>query len=185
MDLREAFEDLVDPRIERNKRHSLEDILILTVCAFICNADSWTDVEDFGHAKREWLQGFLSLPNGIPSHDTLGRVFSRLDPEGFRACFVRWMESVTTVTEGEVVAIDGKTLQRSHDAANGKSAIHMVSAWAATNRVVLGQIKTEEKSNEMTAIPQLLSLLAIEDCIVTIDAMGCQKAIAARIVERK
>lgn len=185
MELRDAFQDLTDPRIERNKRHSLEDILILTVCAFICNANTWTDVEVFGHAKYTWLKSFLALPNGIPSHDTLGRVFSRLDPEGFRQCFVRWMEAVAQVTQGEVVAIDGKTLRRSHDRANGQSAIHMVSAWAATNSVVLGQIKTEEKSNEITAIPELLKLLAIEGCIVTIDAMGCQKEIAATIVAQE
>lgn len=182
MDLRDAFKDLTDPRIERNKRHSLEDILILTVCAFICNANTWIDVEDFGHAKHNWLKGFLALANGIPSHDTLGRVFSRLDPEGFRQCFLRWMESVAQVTHGEVVAIDGKTLRRSYDRASGKSAIHMVSAWATANSVVLGQIKTEEKSNEITAIPELLQLLALDGCIVTIDAMGCQKEIAATIV---
>ena len=184
MDLQDAFKDLVDPRIERNKRHRLEDILILTICAFICGANTWTEVEEFGRAKRAWFDTFVALPHGIPSHDTLGRLFARLDPAGFRQCFITWMEAVAHVTQGEVVAIDGKTLRRSYDRAGGKSAIHMVSAWAAENSVVLGQTKTEDKSNEITAIPALLDLLALEGCIVTIDAMGCQKAIAETIVDQ-
>lgn len=183
MDLRQAFADLPDPRIERNKRHSLEDILILTVCAFICDANTWVDVEEFGHAKYDWLRGFLALPNGIPSHDTLGRVFARLDPDRFRDGFMRWAQAIADVTKGEVVAIDGKTLRRSYDPADDRSAIHVVSAWAETNGLVLGQLKTEDKSNEITAIPELLKLLALEGCIVTIDAMGCQKEIARAIVD--
>lgn len=181
MALPDAFKNLTDPRVERHKRHSLEDILLLTICAFICGADSWTDVEVFGHAKADWFKTFLALPNGIPSHDTLGRVFARLDPEAFRECFVAWMDAVAELTQGEVVAIDGKTLRRSYDRAGDKSAIHMVSAWAADNGVVLGQYKTQEKSNEITAIPALLKLLALDGCVVTIDAMGCQKAIAGAI----
>jgi predicted transposase YbfD/YdcC len=179
------FASVDDPRIERTKRHELMDILVIAICAVICGADYWTDVEAFGLAKQEWLATFLELPNGIPSHDTFGRVFARIDPEQFQASFVRWVEEVSQVLEGEVVAIDGKTLRRSHDRQRGKGAIHLVSAWAARNRLVLGQCQVDEKSNEITAIPHLLEVLDVAGCIVTIDAMGAQRAIAQQIVEQE
>jgi len=181
MTLFKAFQVLEDPRVDRHKRHSLEDILIIAICSFICGANKWTEVEVFGHAKIEWFKQFLSLPNGIPSHDTFGRIFSRLCPAQFQSCFISWVETISEATNGEIVAIDGKTLRRSHDRSGKKAAIHMVSAWACDNGLVLGQLKTEEKSNEITAIPALLKLLELKGCIVTIDAMGCQKEIAQEI----
>lgn len=167
------FGDLNDPRIDRTKLHELLDILIIAMCAVIAGADNWEDVEEFGKARLEWFRTFLELPNGIPSHDTFTRVFARLDPEQFQTCFLRWMKSVSDVIGGQVIAIDGKVLRRSHDKGIGKAAIDMVSAWASTNRLVLGQVKVDEKSNEITAIPQLLEALAVSGCIVTIDAIGC------------
>ena len=178
------FRDLEDPRIERSKRHQLLDIVAIAICAVICGADSWVYVEMFGKSKEEWFRTFLDLPHGIPSHDTFGDVFSRLDPEQFQRCFMEWTQSVAALLPGEVVAIDGKTVRRSHDKATGKQAIHLVSAWASANTLTLGQVKTEEKSNEITAIPQLLEMLELSGCIVTIDAMGCQKEIARTIVDR-
>ena len=150
----------------------------------ICAADSWVEVEEFGHAKIDWFRTFLELPNGIPSHDTFGRVFALLDPDQFRLCFASWIQAISQITEGEVVALDGKTLRRSHDKTLGKGAIHMVSAWASTNRLVLGQLKVDEKSNEITAIPELLRVLALKGCIVTIDAMGCQTEIVETIIDQ-
>jgi predicted transposase YbfD/YdcC len=179
------FAELSDPRVERTRLHELVDILVIAICAVICGADSWVEMEAYGCAKEKWLRQFLTLPHGIPSHDTFGRVLARLKPEEFQQCFLRWMQAVSEVTQGEVVAIDGKTLRRSFDRAAGKGAIHMVSAWASANRLVLGQQKVDEKSNEITAIPALLRLLEIKGCIVTIDAMGCQKAIARTIVEQE
>lgn len=176
------FAHLTDPRSDHTKQHQLLDIIVIAFAAIICGADSWVEVEAFGEAKLEWFRRFLALPNGIPSHDTFGDVFARLDPEEFRTCFLNWVQSVMTVTDGQVVAIDGKTARRSHDRRLGKSPIHMVSAWAQTNRLVLGQIKVDEKSNEITAIPALLRLLDVTGCIVTIDAMGTQTAIAEQIV---
>ena len=184
MDLIEAFQGIKDPRIERHKRHSLEDILFIAICAFICGADKWTEVVEFGLAKEKWFKRFLSLPNGIPSHDTFGRVFSLLSPSEFQTCFMAWIQSIRDVTQGEIIAIDGKTLRRSHDRSNKTAAIHMVSAWACDHGLVLGQLKTEEKSNEITAIPKLLKLLELNNCIVTIDAMGCQKEIAQTIQDQ-
>jgi len=178
----EHFGPLKDPRIDRTKRHSLLDILVITVCAIICGADTWVDVEEFGKAKRRWLKTFLDLPNDIPSHDTVGDVFARLDADHFQDCFLNWIQAVSVVTQGQVVAIDGKTLRRSHDRTLGKNAIHMVSAWATHNQLVLGQVKIDEKSNEITAIPALLQALSVAGCIVTIDAMGCHKSIAQTIV---
>ena len=166
------FEDLADPRIDRSKRHQLLDIISIAICAVICGADSWVHVELFGKSKEEWFRTFLELPHGIPSHDTFGEVFSRLDPEQFQQCFMEWTQAVADLIPGEVVAIDGKTVRRSHDRQAGKKAIHLVSAWASANTLTLGQVKTEEKSNEITAIPQLLELLELHGCIVTIDAMG-------------
>jgi predicted transposase YbfD/YdcC len=181
----EHFSTLEDPRIERCKRHALLDILFLSVCAVLSGAEGWEAIEDYGHIKLEWLRKFVPLANGIPRHDTIARVLSRLAPEGLQHAFMVWMQAVSEVTAGEVVAIDGKTLRRSFDRASRKSALHMVSAWASGNGVVLGQIKTEDKSNEITAVPSLLNALELKGCIVTLDAMGCQRAIAQQIVEKK
>jgi predicted transposase YbfD/YdcC len=180
--IQEYFATVTEPRVDRTKLHLLMDILVMAICAVICGADSWVEMEAYGRAKEQWLRQFLPLPNGIPSHDTFARVLARLNPDEFQQCFLRWMQAVSEVTQGEVVAIDGKTLRRSFDRVRGKSAIHMVSAWASANRLVLGQQKVDEKSNEITAIPALLQLLELKGCIVTIDAMGCQKAIAQTII---
>jgi predicted transposase YbfD/YdcC len=179
------FGELEDPRIDRHKQHQLLDVIVIAICAVLCGADDWVAIETFGKAKEAWLRQFLALPNGIPSHDTFGRVFALLSPVRFQECFVGWMQAVAEVVAGQVIAIDGKTLRRSYDSRSAKAAIHMVSAWATQNRVVLGQLKTEEKSNEITAIPELLKILDVQGCIVTIDAMGCQKAIAHQIVEQE
>lgn len=181
----EYFSELKDPRIDRTKLHQLLDIVTITVCAVICNADTWEDIEEFGHSKEHWLRTFLALENGIPSHDTFRRVFSLLEPEQFQQCFLRWVQAVTTLTQGQVLAVDGKTLRGSADRGQGKSAIHMVSVWAEANRLVLAQTKVADKSNEITAIPELLRLLELSGCIVTIDAMGCQREIAQLIVDQQ
>jgi predicted transposase YbfD/YdcC len=178
------FSALEDPRDERGKDHLLIDIIAIAICAVICGAESWVDIELYGQSKQVWFSTFLKLPNGIPSHDTFARVFARLDPEAMQQCFVSWITAISTLSEGEVVAIDGKKVRHSYDSANGKGAIHMVSAWASANRLVLGQQKVDEKSNEITAIPMLLQVLAIEGCIVTIDAMGTQKEIATTIIDQ-
>jgi len=178
------FADLEDPRLDRTKLHKLFDIIIVAICAVICGADSWVEIEEFGNAKIDWFRTFLELPNGIPSHDTFGRVFALLDPDQFRCGFVSWIQAISRITDGEIVALDGKTLRRSHDNSLGKAAIQMVSAWASTNRLVLGQLKVDEKSNEITAIPELLRLLALKGCIVTIDALGCQTEIAQTIIDQ-
>jgi predicted transposase YbfD/YdcC len=178
------FGRLTDPRMEERVEHRLLDIIVIALCGVICGADSWVEIEEFGKAKQEWLKGFLDLPNGIPSHDTFGRVFACLSASQFQACFMSWIEAVFRASGGQVVAIDGKKVRRSYDRSSDKAAIHMVSAWACANRVVLGQVKTEEKSNEITAIPELLKLLELKGCIVTIDAMGCQKEIAERIIDQ-
>ena len=180
----DRFQDLEDPRIERSKRHGLLDIITIAICAVICGADSWVFVEMFDKSKEEWFRTFLDLPNGIPSHDTFGDVFSRLDPDRFQECFMEWSQAVADLLPGEVVAIDGKTVRRSHDKRAGRQAIHLVSAWAAANTLTLGQVKTDQKSNEITAIPRLLELLELNGCIVTIDAMGCQKEISQGILDR-
>ena len=178
------FSTVQDPRVLGRTAHSLPDILVVTICAVICGADSWVQVEEFGRAKEEWFRSFLKLAGGIPSHDTFGRVFSLLDPEELSACFASWVAALSAAVP-QMVAIDGKTLRGSFDTASGKSAVHMVSAWATQSGLVLGQVKTDEKSNEITAIPKLLELLHLKGCIVTIDAMGCQKKIAAKVVERQ
>ena len=183
--LAEHFGGLKDPRIDRQKRHSLTDILVITVCAAVCGADGWVAVERFGRAKKEWLSQFLALPNGIPSHDTFGRFCSLLDPTVFREAFINWVAAISRVTAGEIIAIDGKTLRRSFDSASSKAALHMVNAWATDAGIALGQLATEEKSNEITAISKLLELLHVKGCIVTIDAMGCQKAITEKIVDKE
>src|SRR6266516_288625 len=178
------FAGLSDPRVERTKDHLLIDIIFITVTAVICGADSWYDIEAYGKAKREWLNKFLDLPNGIPTHDTFNRVFAALDPDELGKCFLAWTQSVSRLTKGEGISIDGKTLRGSRDKGK-KSIVHMVSAWAGTNNIVLGQQKVDEKSNEITAIPALLEVLVLKECIVTIDAMGCQKNIAAAIIDKE
>jgi predicted transposase YbfD/YdcC len=179
------FANLDDPRIDRTKRHSLLDILVIAICAVICGADNWEEVQLFGEAKQAWFKTFLELPNGIPSHDTFWRVFARLDPQQFQESFVKWISSVAEMTQGQVIAIDGKSLRRSHDRALGRGAIEMVSAWAVENHLVLGQVKVEDKSNEITAIPELLRVLEVSGCILTIDALGCQKEIATAIIAQE
>lgn len=181
--LAEHFGQVKDPR-QHDVDHLLIEIITIAVCAVICGADGWVEVAEFGKAKEKWLRTFLILPHGIPSHDTFGRVFRLIDPNEFQQSFVSWITAISHLTTGQVIAIDGKRLRRSHDGRLGKAAIHMVSAWASANRLVLGQLKTAEKSNEITAIPELLKLLVIKDCIVTIDAMGCQTEIAQLIIEQ-
>lgn len=183
--LTERFSGLEDPRTARAIRHELIDVVVIAICAVICGADSWVDVEMFGKSRKNWLSQLLALPNAIPSHDTFGRVFVRLNPVQFERCFKEWAETVNEVVEGQVVAIDGKTVRGSHDRMAGKSAIHMVSAWASANRLVLGQIKVADRSNEITAIPELLDMLDVSGCTVTIDVMGCQKEIARKIAGRR
>ncbi len=183
--LTEHFGSLVDPRIDRTKRHNLMDIVTIALCGVIAGADSWVDVEAFGRRKSDWLRKMLNLPNGIPSHDTFGRVFAKLDAQQFERCFTEWVLAVREVLQGDVVAIDGKRVRRSHDRYIGKDAIHMVSAWASASGVALGQTKVDGRSNEITAIPRLLEMLQVEGCIVTIDAMGCQKEVASKILEER
>ncbi|MEH1988998.1 ISAs1 family transposase [Nostoc sp.] len=178
------FALMEDPRIDRTKRHNLIDILTIALCAVICGADSWVAIELYGCTKYEWLKTFLELPNGIPSHDTFARVFAQLNSQRFQECFLNWIKSIQIITDGEVVAIDGKTLCGSHDKSSEQSAIRMVSAWATTNKLVLGQVKVDEKSNEITAIPELIKVLELSGCIVTIDAIGCQKEIVKLISQQ-
>ncbi|GAA6618972.1 ISAs1 family transposase [Scytonema sp. NUACC26] len=180
----EHFSNIDDPRIERRKLHKLIDIITISICAVICGADTWEDIELFGESKQEWLKKFLELPNGIPSHDTFARLFARLNPEQFQKSFISWIQSISKLTNEEIIAIDGKTLRGSYDTSNDKAAIHMVSAWVSANCLVLGQVKVDEKSNEITAIPKLLKVLCLHGCIVTIDAIGCQKEIVNQIVEQ-
>ena len=181
--LLEHFKDLEDPRTEYLLEHRLLDIIGLTICAVICGADTWIDIENYGRSKAKWLSSFLCLPNGIPSHDTIARLFAALNPDALQESFLSWVQAVAQLSEGEVIAIDGKTLRHSYDKGKGKGAIHMLSAWASRNRMVLGQVKVDDKSNEITAIPQLLKVLQLHECIVTIDAMGAQKEIAEQIID--
>jgi predicted transposase YbfD/YdcC len=183
--LLDHFQRLDDPRVDRTKRHALRDIVAIAICAVICGAESWVEVEAFGNAKHDGLRTFLGLPGGIPSHDTFGRVFAALDPEQFEAGFRSWVAATARLTAGEVVAVDGKQLRRSHDRPTGKDALTLVSAWANANRLALGQVAVADASNEITAIPELLRLLALSGCIVTIDAIGCQTEIAAEIVRQE
>src|SRR6516164_1081599 len=179
------FHDLPDPRREtRNKKHRLIDILVIALCGTIAGCQSAVEIAAYGRSKREWLKTFLQLPHGIPSHDTFSRVFQLLDAPRFRDCFVAWVQALHEQTRGQVVPIDGKTLRRSFDSAGGQPALHLVSAWAAENRLVLGALPVDNKSNEITAIPKLLEILELTGAIVTIDAMGCQKEIAAKAREK-
>jgi predicted transposase YbfD/YdcC len=180
------FATLTDPRCPTapNSRHLLMDILIIAVCAVISGAEGWEDIEEYGKSQAEWFAAILDLPHGIPGHDTFRRVLSRVDPAELTQCFIAWTSALSEASGGDMVSIDGKTLRHSFDRATSTAAIHMVSAWASANRLVLGQLKVEEKSNEITAIPRLLQLLDLKGAVVTIDAMGCQKEIAKTITER-
>lgn len=181
--MRSILAQIDDPRRELTRLHNLNDILLIAIIAVICGADTWNEIEQYALEKEDFLGSFLDLPNGIPSHDTFNRVFSAIDSNQFETCFTEWVMSFTTLLDKEVVAIDGKTIRGAKS--NGKkSPIHMVSAWASANNVVLGQEKVSEKSNEITAIPKLLEVLLLKNCIVTIDAMGCQTQIAAKIVSK-
>ena len=173
--------EVPDPRINRRKEHELVDVLVIAVCTLLCAGESFNDMEDFGKAKLDWFKTFLNLPNGIPSHDTFNRVFAALDPKQFLDCFLRWTQSLRQAVAQEIVALDGKALRRALD--KDQSVKYIVSAWAESNGLVLGQLKVADKSNEITAVPQLLRVLELSGCIVTIDAMGCQKKIAREIRE--
>lgn len=183
-DLMIHFSSLPDHRIERNKCHALLDIIILAICAVASGSDGWEAIEQFGKEKLEWLRQYIPLVNGVPSHDCIAYVLCRLSPQKFRDCFMNWTQAVTEHTGGEIIAVDGKTARGSRDRKNQRNPLHMVSAWACENRLVLGQQATDEKSNEITAIPKLLGLLELKGCIVTLDAMGCQRAIAEQIVDQ-
>ena len=178
-----TFETLTDPRIERTRRHELFDLVVVALCATLAGSDTWADIERFGNERFTWLRTFLPLVHGVPSHDTFGRVFSRLDPAQLVACIQQWLDDVGREI-GKHIAIDGKTLRGSFDKAAGKNPLHLVSAWACEARLTLGQVATDAKSNEITAIPLLLELLDLKGATVTIDAMGCQKEIAKKIVDR-
>ncbi|HMA92417.1 MAG TPA: ISAs1 family transposase, partial [Polyangiaceae bacterium] len=177
------FEEVPDPRVERTRRHSLMDVLVIALLTMSCVGEGWEDMQEFGQAKESWLKTFLELTNGIPSADTFRRVLSALDPAAFNACFIAWVQELSQGTQGKLVAVDGKTVRHSFDRATGKKALHLVSAWVAENRLTLGQLATEEKSNEITAIPKLLEMLDVRGATVTVDAMGCQREIAKRLVE--
>jgi predicted transposase YbfD/YdcC len=179
------FANLTDPRMDRTRRHVLQDILVIALCAMIANADTWVDIERYGNTKLDFLRRFLELPNGIPSHDTFGRVFAMLDPAALLVCLQNWLNDLREKLGGTHVAIDGKTMRGSHDGDTRPNALHLVSAWATEARLFLGQVAVDQKSNEITAIPQLLELLSIEGDTVTIDAMGCQKEIVKTIVDKK
>jgi predicted transposase YbfD/YdcC len=178
------FSVLPDPRVERTRLHKLEDIITIALCAVICGADTWVDIEDFGLAKEKWFRTFLELPCGIPSHDTFGRVFAALDACAFERCFQAWIADLAGSSEGKLIAIDGKTIRRSIDRAAGKAAIHLVSAWVHENHAVFGQIRTDDKSNEITAIPKLLETLDLKKATVTIDAIGCQRDISQQVLDK-
>ena len=181
LSLIEHFKDLPDPRVQRTPDHDLIDILVIAVCTLLCAGESFNDMEDFGNAKADWFKTFLTLRHGIPSHDTFNRVFAALDPKAFLDCFLRWTQSLRQAVAQEIVALDGKALRRALNA--DQSVKYVVSAWAESNGLVLGQLKVSEKSNEITALPELLRVLELSGCIVTVDAMGCQKKIAKEIME--
>ena len=181
--LGEVFEGLEDPRRINGQHHSLHDILVIALCTLMCGGETCTDMALFGQAKREFLGSFLKLEKGIPSHDTFSRVFRLLDPEVFHAWFLGFMNRFAEKCQG-VVAVDGKTLRRSYDRAEGSSPLHLVSAWAAEQRLVLGQLAVEDKSNEITAVPKLLELLALKGTVVTADAMHCQRQVAQQVIDQ-
>ena len=181
--LKDHLLQLIDPRLKRRRKHELIDVLMIAVTALLCGAENFSHMAQFGKAKEAWLRTFLTLAHGIPSHDTFRRVFMLLAPEKFSSVFLSWTQSLRQAVGAEVVALDGKTVRRSFDSAKGQSAIHLVSAWASTNRLVLGQIKVDDKSNEITAVPELLRALELAGCIVTVDALNCQKNIAKEIQE--
>jgi predicted transposase YbfD/YdcC len=181
----ECLSSLKDTRKQIGQEHKFIDILVIAVWAVICGADGFTGMENFGKAKHDWLQTFLELPHGIPSHDTFGRVFARIKPREFQRCFQRWVQGLAQRVAGEIIPIDGKTLRRSHDRGHGQSAIEVVSAWSSSQRLTLGQLKVAAASNEITAVPELLKVLALEGCLVTLDAINTQKKTIARIVEQK
>lgn len=180
----EHFKDIEDPRLQRKRLHKLDDIFFITLCAVICGCDGWVAIEKFANIKRTWFEQYLSLENGIPSHDTLGRIFSLIDPEQFQSCFSNWIKEIVKSVTGDVIAIDGKCLRRSHDKSSNKSAIYMVSAWSHDNQLALGQVKVDEKSNEITALPSLLENLDITGSIITTDALNTQKKSAELIVSK-
>jgi len=182
--LKKCLRKVKDPRIDRTKRHKLIYILIIAILAVICGADSWVDVEMFGNSKIEWLKTFLELPNGIPSHNTFGRVFALINPKEFEKGFMEWVKLIQELTQGQVIAIDGKQMGGSKDLPAGKAGIYLVSAWATANQLVLGQRKVDDKSNEITAIPQLLKVLELAGCIVVVDAIGTQTKIALSTKEQ-
>jgi predicted transposase YbfD/YdcC len=179
------FSEIEDPRVQRTRVHLLTDILIIAILSVIAGGNGWEDMENYGLSKYDWLEQFLALPEGIPSADTFRRVFERINPKVFERCFRRWVESIVETVGAQVIPIDGKTLKGSYDRAQGKTALHLVSAWSSEYRLVLGQVKVADKSNEITAIPALLELLDIAGCIITIDAMGTQTAIASQISNAK
>lgn len=182
--IEEHFGEISDPRQGLNVQHKLLDIIIIAICGVICGADGWVEIENFGRQKESWLRKFLELPKGIPSHDTFGRVFARIDPEAFQHSFMEWVRAIHMITQGQVIGVDGKRSRRSHDMKTGKEALYLVNAWAEANHLVLGQREVDAQSNEITAIPELLKLLDIQGCIVTIDAIGTQKKIARSILSR-
>jgi predicted transposase YbfD/YdcC len=183
--IQDCFGDMEDPRVQGRCDYPLIEVLTIAICAVLAGGEGWTDIETFGKSKENWLRQFLDLENGIPSHDTFGDVFAMIDGEAFQRRFMHWIEQVFTITKGQVVAIDGKTARHSYDKGGKKGAIHLVRAWASENGITLGQRKVDDKSNEITAIPDLLDLLNVSGCIVTIDAMGTQKKIAQKIRDRK
>lgn len=183
--LERHFCNLKDPRAQQSIKHNLMDILLITICAVICGADDWYAIEAYGHSKLDWLKNFLELPHGIPRHDTFSRLFARLNPEQLQSSFISWVQEIHPLKQGELLNIDGKTLRGAKERGHSKSLIHLVSVWSSDYHLVLGQSKVQEKSNEITAIPELLQLLLIKGCLVSIDAMGCQKEIAKTIIDQE
>jgi predicted transposase YbfD/YdcC len=183
--LEACFGDMKDPRVQGRCDHLLVEIMLIAVCAVLCGANTWSEVEEFGRTKEQWLRQYLSLPGGIPSHDTFSRVFRLVDAAEFQKCFMRWVERHFKVKRGQVIAVDGKTARGSRDSFQGQAALHLVSAWASENRVLLGQQKVDAKSNEITAVPELLKVLFIKGCVVTVDALNCQKDIAQTIIDQQ